>query len=187
MLLSSIPLAICRSPLQRGLLQLAWKITAHFSPKESRWVPDRKCSKTYVYQEQMQVWVAQQDARVKAQTEGDECPCAGSTQPTACHTASSTRETGKQFLSAPVPKPGKGPVRRCGLSFHCYFYPYLTPPSCWCITCIRFFSEHVKKCLKQSGIWVVTSTDNSWFAKKKNSWDKMFVRKVRVTRKSSFV
>lgn len=50
--LSSLPLAICRkrsfSPLQKGLLQLAWKITAHFLPKQSWWVPDRKCSKPYV-------------------------------------------------------------------------------------------------------------------------------------------
>lgn len=41
-------------------------------------------------------------------------------QPTASHTASSTPETGKQFLAAPMPKLGKCPVRRGGLSFHCH-------------------------------------------------------------------
>lgn len=46
---------------------------------------------------------------MKAWTEGGDCPCAGSTQPTACHTASSTPETGKQFLAAPVPQTGQVP------------------------------------------------------------------------------
>lgn len=84
--------------------------------------------------------------------------------------------------AAPAPKLGKCPVRRGGLSFHCYSYPHLTPPSCWYITGIRLFSEHVKECLKQRRVWAVTSTDNSWF-----DGIRWFVRKETATKIPSFV